>query len=220
VQELSDGDEESLQIASQILQIDQHEADDVSHPASLHLTRSPLFRTDIWQPSGDCLGNSVCSICLQGYELHEMVTTILRCNHRFHLECLRRWMAAPPFSCPMCRLDAADLRAVVGPKDVGALRHGRQPLPRSQLPPSRATPVSSRVVANMHPSAATPRTASSRRSGAALLVGSFGQPAYRISGSVMPNQLGPRVQQGRNSLAPRLLPASESCSTKNRNRQM
>lgn len=123
--------------------------------AALQLARSPLFHNEPWPPAvaepvaepvatdaggGDAEGGrrpagcTTCSICIADFDAGQEVTTIASCGHRFHLPCLQRWMEAPPFSCPVCRADAAALQApaahsATGPS-AGAHRHGWQPLPK------------------------------------------------------------------------------------------
>merc|ERR1712160_229958 len=80
------------------------EAFDETCPAVLHIMNNPLFKTVPWTSnlaSTACTARDrSCPICLAEFELEQQVTTILRCNHSFHLTCLKRWMEAPPFSCP------------------------------------------------------------------------------------------------------------------------
>lgn len=147
----------------QALLVDEESS--VAHPASLQLARNPLFHTEECRPgvgSGDSIVGA-CSICLLEFESGQLVTNILRCNHLFHQTCLQRWMESPPFSCPMCRSDAAELKDVAAsPEGAAARRHGRQPMPKAgrlrgaagSLPSSRP----SDVVAQRPPSASSRRS--------------------------------------------------------------
>ncbi|XP_073425286.1 E3 ubiquitin-protein ligase RNF12-like [Dendrobates tinctorius] len=42
-----------------------------------------------------------CAICLTEYEIGEQVTE-LRCDHRFHQNCISAWLHSSPH-CPLCR---------------------------------------------------------------------------------------------------------------------
>lgn len=42
-----------------------------------------------------------CAICLESYQVGELLTS-LRCNHFFHVECLKDWMQRST-QCPLCR---------------------------------------------------------------------------------------------------------------------
>eukprot|EP00927_Polykrikos_kofoidii_P079106 TRINITY_DN75900_c0_g1_i1.p1 TRINITY_DN75900_c0_g1~~TRINITY_DN75900_c0_g1_i1.p1 ORF type:complete len:489 (+),score=90.14 TRINITY_DN75900_c0_g1_i1:27-1469(+) len=105
-------------------------------PASLQLMRNPLFDIRPWRKdAGEEAAAACCSICLAEFEEGQEVVAIVRCGHRFHLHCLRRWMEEPPFSCPMCRIDASLMSAKeASAGGVGgggaAHRHGWQPVPR------------------------------------------------------------------------------------------
>merc|ERR1719201_1714147 len=228
----------SVQVASQ-LQQDLHfaaeeqrrsdgaEQGSAEHPASLQLERSPLFRTEEWQPR-DGASSTACPICLLEFEVSEMVTTIFRCSHHFHLPCLRRWMEAPPFSCPVCRADASELQAAPAfPVGVGAQRHGRQPMPKAALQVStgaaRTTAVRPRVMSSRTTAVAkAPVVRSGLRipggkgtdpDGSVFLIGGFGQPApCRPGMSRYPRTQGTVAGQGSPTQAiPRVDPKSHMC---------
>jgi len=51
---------------------------------------------------------SDCSICLGGIDPHDpdyVAHHRTVCNHRYHIECLRRWFARGAYNCPMCKRD-------------------------------------------------------------------------------------------------------------------
>ncbi|XP_051138331.1 RING-H2 finger protein ATL66-like [Andrographis paniculata] len=48
-----------------------------------------------------------CCICLGVFADGDKVKVLPQCNHRFHSDCVDKWLAAQP-SCPLCR---AELRA-------------------------------------------------------------------------------------------------------------
>lgn len=189
--EVSSDDQLDLSHISGDSQLEQEhlQSDDegVSHPAALQLENSPLFRTERWGPLPSHAG-ATCSICLAQFEAEQEVTKILRCSHRFHLGCLRRWMEAPPFSCPMCRADASALQAspAAAASSSSALRHGWQPVPRLPLRrPPRSTPSirgpMSACSAPSRSSAEGARGLGPSRGAGVVLVGGFGRP---IAGSL------------------------------------
>jgi len=45
-----------------------------------------------------------CSICLEPYEPKEPLK-VLRCEHTFHPECIRKWLTEVNVRCPICRCD-------------------------------------------------------------------------------------------------------------------
>lgn len=127
-------------------------------PAALPVLR---FRTEIFdagsrpgavgQPARTVEGASLeppesCAICLGNFVRGETVTSVPGCGHRFHHSCLQKWMAAPPFTCPLCRVDctaeSSEVPPLVSLQD--SIRHGAQPTPRLAPPPrvpaARPTP--------------------------------------------------------------------------------
>ena len=66
----------------------------------LSLQRFNEFRTRVYtQP--------VCSICQTAYSSDEDITTI-PCNHKFHKECIKRWLTERSVYCPLCRFDCRE----------------------------------------------------------------------------------------------------------------
>lgn len=43
-----------------------------------------------------------CSICMADYEAGEEIRDLPQCSHRFHRECVDRWLAIN-YTCPLCR---------------------------------------------------------------------------------------------------------------------
>eukprot|EP00929_Paragymnodinium_shiwhaense_P085047 TRINITY_DN45513_c0_g1_i3.p1 TRINITY_DN45513_c0_g1~~TRINITY_DN45513_c0_g1_i3.p1 ORF type:complete len:346 (-),score=77.79 TRINITY_DN45513_c0_g1_i3:177-1064(-) len=121
-------------VLEEALDLDLEEGD---RPASLNLRGNANFHTRMWTGSGvegsSGASSSSCSICLMDFIDGQEVTTLLRCGHSFQLPCLKKWMDAPPFSCPMCRDDAAVLDPPAkGAAPQKALRHGWQPRPEAK----------------------------------------------------------------------------------------
>lgn len=50
----------------------------------------------------------VCAVCLED-ESVESETVRMPCRHRFHYECLRRWLRHGKAACPMCMCDVTNL---------------------------------------------------------------------------------------------------------------
>ena len=47
-------------------------------------------------------GDPLCSVCFEEFEEGEHVRA-LPCAHRFHIECIDRWLASKSIRCPMCQ---------------------------------------------------------------------------------------------------------------------
>ena len=47
---------------------------------------------------------SLCSICLQGFEIGQEISIATPCGHKFHSRCLRMWIPKSS-TCPYCRQD-------------------------------------------------------------------------------------------------------------------
>lgn len=50
----------------------------------------------------------MCTICSDSYE-SEDVLRVLKCDHRFHIECVDRWIItstdfSKPVECPLCKV--------------------------------------------------------------------------------------------------------------------
>ena len=48
--------------------------------------------------------SSSCSICLQGFEIEQKISTITVCHHTYHTNCLNMWISKST-TCPNCRQD-------------------------------------------------------------------------------------------------------------------
>ena len=47
-------------------------------------------------------GEPVCSVCFDQFEEGEYVR-VLPCAHRYHIECVDRWLASKSIRCPVCQ---------------------------------------------------------------------------------------------------------------------
>ena len=43
-----------------------------------------------------------CQICLEDMDIGEVIG-IVSCDHRYHYECIKKWIEFKNYSCPMCR---------------------------------------------------------------------------------------------------------------------
>jgi len=46
---------------------------------------------------------SMCSICIEEFEDSETIVILPKCNHGFHLECIRPWLTERQSCCPLCK---------------------------------------------------------------------------------------------------------------------
>lgn len=51
--------------------------------------------------SEDCLGET-CSVCLTAFELGDSITFIPSCKHKFHRDCISKWLLERNKVCPLC----------------------------------------------------------------------------------------------------------------------
>ena len=56
--------------------------------------------------------SSSCSICLQGFEIEQKISTATVCHHTYHTNCLKMWIPKST-TCPYCRQDLDILPPVV-----------------------------------------------------------------------------------------------------------
>lgn len=70
---------------------------DVLIPIVLHPVSHPV--SNVPPPNGEC-----CVICIQDPKPEDEWST-LPCNHKFHPECIRKWLVLNP-TCPTCRADS------------------------------------------------------------------------------------------------------------------
>lgn len=57
-------------------------------------------------PQDAAAGGEACSICLVDYEKGDQVRSLNGCAHKFHLECIDKWLERSS-QCPLCRADLA-----------------------------------------------------------------------------------------------------------------
>lgn len=48
-----------------------------------------------------------CAICLEKYEINDIVCTLPKCDHVFHRLCCEQWLSKKAI-CPVCRTDVGD----------------------------------------------------------------------------------------------------------------
>ena len=46
---------------------------------------------------------TICSICIEEFEDGETIGILPKCNHGFHLECIKPWLTERQSSCPLCK---------------------------------------------------------------------------------------------------------------------
>ncbi|CAL1382642.1 unnamed protein product [Linum trigynum] len=54
-------------------------------------------------PPPSCSFSTVCSICLEEYEIGERLRVLPNCDHVFHRGCIDLWLSTRSSSCPICR---------------------------------------------------------------------------------------------------------------------
>lgn len=47
----------------------------------------------------------LCNICMDNYTSDSVATTLPKCKHTFHKECIRNWLCNHKVTCPVCRTD-------------------------------------------------------------------------------------------------------------------
>jgi len=58
-----------------------------------------------------------CSICLEKFQGGELLTSLPRCQHFFHMECIARWFQSSQ-QCPLCRQSHLEEEGTNGPPGV------------------------------------------------------------------------------------------------------
>lgn len=74
-------------------------------PANVGIPRKALksFPVDIHSEDLESSGSDTeCVICLSEFAAGERVRVLPKCNHRFHVRCIDKWLRSHP-SCPKCR---------------------------------------------------------------------------------------------------------------------
>ena len=71
----------------------------LSSSALENLSRTSTRMSDLKLGEDDKL----CLICHEEYEAEDTVVTLQPCEHSFHLECVREWLAGSSDKCPTCR---------------------------------------------------------------------------------------------------------------------
>jgi len=65
--------------------------------------------------------NTLCSICLNDFEVEEQVLQLPECHHLFHRECIRVWLGTH-LDCPYCRSNVRDqltrTKRLIGPPNA------------------------------------------------------------------------------------------------------
>ncbi|NWU91053.1 DZIP3 ligase, partial [Upupa epops] len=56
-----------------------------------------------WKRDDEASGDDLCTIC---HDELSSDTYRLDCGHRFHRECIRRWLKQHSSTCPICRVHA------------------------------------------------------------------------------------------------------------------
>ena len=68
---------------------------------------SSVALDDPSEPLLDHNSHTACSICLENYEVGEMVR-VLPCRHVFHTDCIVPWLTTRASCCPLCKADIID----------------------------------------------------------------------------------------------------------------
>ena len=70
----------------------------------------PLEKEELVEVVLSLRGDPMCSVCFEQFVEDEYVR-VLPCGHRYHIECVDRWLASKSIRCPMCQ-HPADERCV------------------------------------------------------------------------------------------------------------
>ncbi|KAH7294699.1 hypothetical protein KP509_27G014000 [Ceratopteris richardii] len=98
---MADSDEAPFSIVVDSTPIDQEEMD-----RRLESLPKACF-ADACSRSQYAENGTDCGICLEAFDAHDEVHLLPRCNHVFHVHCIRKW-ATSTMSCPMCREQVSD----------------------------------------------------------------------------------------------------------------
>uniref|UniRef100_A0A1A9VZT5 RING-type domain-containing protein n=1 Tax=Glossina brevipalpis TaxID=37001 RepID=A0A1A9VZT5_9MUSC len=98
-EDVSNADNDSLLNDHQILEAMQGACDEFSRDLrTVKINMLPSNEYNIEMSNGDQLS---CAICINDFLSKEIIRT-LPCNHRFHVECIDKWLQSNS-TCPMCR---------------------------------------------------------------------------------------------------------------------
>ena len=62
----------------------------------------PLEKEELVEVVLSLRGDPMCSVCFEQFVEDEYVR-VLPCGHRYHIECVDRWLASKSIRCPMCQ---------------------------------------------------------------------------------------------------------------------